>query len=286
MWNDYSGEKKPEEKRTRERIGEEKIPEEERIEEKRIEEERAGEEAVPEKDTEGKHVFRHELKYRITDWQRKIIAERMGCFLSKDAHVQNGVYTIRSLYFDDGGNTAYEEKLMGTADRRKYRIRCYNYSDRTIRLECKNKQGSYIYKEAAPLSREDTERIIAGDYSCLAGRGEPVCRNFYYQCVARQMRPRVVVDYERIPFVFSPGDVRITFDCNIREAVLMGSFFDEGLPTFGVTGPDELIMEVKFTAFLPEFIRDILTTQEADYVAASKYVMCCESKIRRVGALI
>ena len=109
------------------------------------------------------HVFRHELKYLITSYQKDIIEKRLECFLERDSHVENGVYMIRSLYFDDRVYSAYEEKLMGTEDRKKYRIRCYNYSDHTIKLECKNKQGSYIYKEAASLSREDTERIIAGD---------------------------------------------------------------------------------------------------------------------------
>lgn len=232
------------------------------------------------------YAFRHELKYLITGWQREIIAERLGCFLEKDAHVENGIYTIRSLYFDDRVNTAYEEKLMGTESRKKYRIRCYNYSDHTIKLECKNKQGSYIYKESASLTRKETDQIIAGDCSCLAGREEPVCQGFYYQCMSNQLHPVVVVDYERVPFVFDPGEVRITFDCNLREAVLMGTLFDAGLPVFDVMGADELIMEVKYTTFLPEFIRDILTTQEAVQTAASKYVMCCDSRIYRTGVLI
>ena len=100
------------------------------------------------------------------------------------------------------------------------------------------------------------------------------------------MHPVVVVDYERVPFVYDLGDVRITFDYNLREAVLVGSLFDENLPVFHVMDAQELIMEVKYTAFLPEFIRDVLTTQEAVHVAASKYVMCCDNKIYRTGALI
>lgn len=232
------------------------------------------------------YAFRHELKYLVTSLQKEIIAERLGCFLGRDAHVENGIYTIRSLYFDDRMHSAYEEKLMGTECRKKYRIRCYNYSDQTIRLECKNKQGSYIYKEAAALTREEADRIIAGDCGFLASREEPVCQTFYYQCVANQLHPVVVVDYERIPFVFDPGEVRITFDCNLREAVLTGTLFDAGLPVFHVMGADELIMEVKYTTFLPEFIRDILTTQEAVHVAASKYVMCCDSRIYHRGVLI
>ena len=231
-------------------------------------------------------VFRHELKYRITTTQRDIIAAKLECFLQRDAHVENGSYTIRSLYFDDRVNSAYEEKRMGVANRKKYRIRCYNYSDSTIKLECKNKQGNYICKEAATLSCDEAERALSGDYACLLYRTEPVCKCFYYQCMTNQMRPRVIVDYERIPYVFEQGDVRITFDSHIREAVLMDSFFDAGLPAFDVMEPYELIMEVKYTAFLPEFIREILATSEAVQEAASKYVMCCDSRLRRNEVLI
>lgn len=234
----------------------------------------------------GEYTFRHELKYRITTTQKDIISARLECFLQRDGHVENGMYTIRSLYFDDRVNTAYKEKLMGTANRKKYRIRCYNYSTQTIKLECKNKQGEYISKEAAELSLDETERILAGDYESLSYRAEPVCRCFYDQCMTNQMRPRVIVDYERIPYVFLPGDVRITFDSNLREVVLTDSLFDAGLPAFDVMEPHELIMEVKYTTFLPEFIHDILTTQEAVREVASKYVMCCDSRLRRNAVLI
>lgn len=232
------------------------------------------------------YTFRHELKYLIKSWQQEIIAAKLGCFLEKDAHVKKGIYTIRSLYFDDRINSAYEEKLMGTAERKKYRIRLYNYSDKKISLECKNKQGNYIFKEGAPLTRDETERIIAGDYDFLMDRNEDVCKTFYYQCMVNELRPRVIVDYERIPFVYDLGTVRVTFDSNIRESVLTGSLFDEELPYFDVMAPDELILEVKYTELLPEFISDVLTTQEAVYVAASKYVMCCDSIIRRNGILL
>ena len=41
---------------------------------------------------------------------------------------KNGGYLIRSLYFDDYWNSAYEEKESGVLMRKKYRIRIYNYS--------------------------------------------------------------------------------------------------------------------------------------------------------------
>lgn len=230
--------------------------------------------------------FRHELKYRINTTQKEIMIQRLDCFLARDKHAKNGSYTIRSLYFDDRWNSAYEEKLMGIATRKKYRIRCYDFSDKVIKLECKNKQGSYIYKEAASLTREEVEQILLGEYAFLREHKESLCQVFYQECMTNEMRPRVIVDYERVPFALDEGDVRITFDSRIREAALIGDLFDKELPAWEVMEPQELIMEVKYTEFLPDFIRDILINQEAEYIAASKYVMCCDHKIERLGMLI
>ena len=159
-----------------------------------------------------KQNFRHELKYRITQAHKDIMMARLDMFLDRDNNTENGIYQIRSLYFDDYWNSAYEEKQMGTAVRKKYRIRFYNYSDELIKLECKHKQGAYIYKQSARLTTEEVRNILAGNYEILRERKEEVCQTFYYECVTNFLRPRVIVDYERVPYVFEPGNVRITFE--------------------------------------------------------------------------
>ena len=96
--------------------------------------------------------YRHELKYLISWADKAELTTRMSPVLKLDPHATNGGYFIRSLYFDDYWNTAYEEKDAGVLLRKKYRIRIYNCSDRSIKLERKKKFGSYIYKETAPLT--------------------------------------------------------------------------------------------------------------------------------------
>ena len=78
---------------------------------------------------------------------------------SHTEHVNAG-YMIRSLYFDDCYECAYEEKLAGVEARSKYRIRIYNYSDSIIKLECKHKEGQYIHKTSATLTRAEVEQIV------------------------------------------------------------------------------------------------------------------------------
>ncbi len=220
--------------------------------------------------------YRHELKYLITPGEKESLAARMGPVLQLDPHAQNGGYMIRSLYFDDYWNTAYQEKESGVLLRKKYRVRVYNCSDASIKLERKKKFGSWIYKEDAPLTRREFEEILAGNYGFLLQSPYPLCREFYYECVSRMMRPRVIVDYEREPWILKQGTVRVTFDMDVRAAVGGFDLFDASLPALPVLEPGKLVMEVKFTEFLPQIVRTLLPPRAQELTAVSKYVLCCD----------
>lgn len=223
--------------------------------------------------------FRHELKYLIPYSKKDYL---IGLFLgqgmvSADAHAADGSYLIRSLYFDDYAQSAYEEKLMGVAARKKYRIRFYDRDDSFIRLEKKIKQGSYICKESAPLSRAETDSILQGDFGFLLARREPLCHEFYAECTSNVMRPAVLVDYEREPYILDAGTVRITFDEHVRVPLGGLAPFDFSLPTIETLKQGMLIMEVKYTEYLPEFIRLLLPSEGCIHTQASKYVLCLEA---------
>lgn len=220
--------------------------------------------------------FRHELKYLISTKEKDVLVRKLEPLIARDKHAENGIYTIRSLYFDDMWQTAYTEKLLGTAIRKKYRIRIYNFSDDVIKLERKTKQGSYIYKQDAPLTKQEFYQILKGDFAFLLKREEALCKTFYVECTSNLLRPRVIVDYEREPFVYRYGDVRITFDMDVRTALLSYDIFDDKLPILGTMPPDTLVMEVKYTEFLPQQIRNILPQDAEDLSAFSKYVVCYE----------
>lgn len=228
------------------------------------------------KNKEKSERYRNEWKYLISESEKNAVCLRIKHLIRLDSHARNGGYMIRSLYFDDYWNSAFEEKEMGILTRKKYRIRIYNCSDSTIRLERKKKSGSYIYKEDAPLTREETEKILAGDYGFLLNSPYALCREFYVECVSHMMRPRVIVDYDREPWIMDVGTVRITFDSDVRAAVLGNNIFDPGLPGLPVLEPGKLIMEVKFTELLPQIVREVLPPASSEFTAVSKYVLCYE----------
>lgn len=218
--------------------------------------------------------FRHEQKYLISNKDKIWIGQRLREIMTLDKHAQTGGYTIRSLYFDDYWNSAYEEKQAGVLNRKKYRIRIYNFSDQYINLERKKKRGAHIYKEAAPLTREEFYKILDGDYGFLLHSPHPLCQEFYVECMTAQMRPRTIVDYEREPWILDSGTVRVTFDEDVRAAVGSFDIFDENLPTMNALEPNKLVMEVKYTEFLPDLIKEIIPADATEYTAVSKYVLC------------
>ncbi len=226
--------------------------------------------------------YRHELKYLINmpDWA--LLRARLPAVVARDPNTgPGGEYHIRSLYFDDYWNSAYEEKELGVLTRHKYRIRVYNCQDSVIKLERKSKYGAYIYKQAAPLDREGVQRILDGDYGFLLHSPHNLLREFYYECTSRIMRPRVIVDYDREPFVLEAGEVRVTFDKHVRAGMGAFDLFDTALPTVEVLPADQMIMEVKFTTFLPKAVKQLLPPRASELTAASKYVMCCDAAVRQ-----
>lgn len=220
--------------------------------------------------------FRNEWKYLINYNEMALLRQRLAPLMKLDSNARDGGYSIRSLYFDDYWQTAIEEKDAGVLNRKKWRIRIYNASDSVIRLERKKKFGSYIFKESAKLTREEFDRIMNGDYDFLLHHKYPLCREFYVECMCNMIRPRVIVDYEREAWVMDEGTVRITFDTDVRAAIESFDIFDKDLPTLHTLEPGTLVLEVKFTEFLPQMIREALPPQAAEFTAVSKYILCCE----------
>ncbi len=222
-------------------------------------------------------AYRHELKYIITEGEHRLLSARLKACLKQDYYAgkNGGEYFIRSLYFDDPFDTAVSEKADGVNSRDKFRIRIYNLSDAAIKLERKHKEGPYIKKDSVSLSRAECDAIVSGDYACLLKREEPYAKQFYGIFVSRHMRPKVIVDYTREPYVFPYQDVRVTFDKNIRTAMRQTDLFSPDLPTYPVWNLKNcMILEVKFNESLPLYVQELVQLDACQHTAASKYVFC------------
>ena len=82
-----------------------------------------------------------------------------------------------------------------------------------------------------------------------------------------------IVDYTREPFVFAPGNVRVTLDYNIRTGLKCTDFLNPDCVTVPA-GDAPIILEVKWDEFLPNIIRDAVQLDGRRSAAFSKYAAC------------
>jgi hypothetical protein len=223
--------------------------------------------------------LRHELKYYIDWFQYQILRKKLAAVLKPDPHAgPEGRYHIRSLYFDDFKNTAFSEKMSGVSRRKKYRIRIYNCSDECIKFERKAKWDQYVFKESVRLTREEADRIIAGDVAFLADSEKPLLKTFYLESRNKLLRPVVLVDYHREAYIHPVGNVRITFDIGLRTCMGALAFFDPKACTMGASKEQDIIMEIKFDDVLPQHVRGLFPNTIRPRCAIGKFVICRETK--------
>lgn len=216
-------------------------------------------------------IYRNEWKHLISPMARNVLEQRLSAVLRPDVHGEEGCYRVRSLYFDTIYNEALEEKLSGHARREKFRLRAYDGDWSMIRLEKKVKRGSKGYKESAQVTVEEVRRILQGDVDFLCQHEAPLLREFHQKHRTRLLRPKVLVDYDRRAFVYPPGNCRVTLDYNMTGSIGAGDFFKPSLAGHGGMGRTT-VLEVKYDAFLPEVIRNLVQIEETSSSAHSKYV--------------
>jgi hypothetical protein len=186
----------------------------------------------------------------------------------------DGRYHIRSLYFDDFKNTAFFEKQVGVARRKKFRMRIYNHSDEVIKLEKKIKLDQYIGKESIQISREDADHILAGDITFLADSENRLLRAFYLESRGNLLRPNVIVDYYREAYIHPMGNVRITFDIGLHTGLERVALFDRDVFTMGAIEEPGVIFEIKYDNFLPQSIRGLFPSTIRPRLSIGKFVIC------------
>lgn len=228
--------------------------------------------------------LRHEFKYKIDQLQFDVLRKNLARVLKPDPHMgAAGKYNVRSLYFDDFRNSAFWEKQAGVYSRDKYRIRIYNRSDSFIKFERKRKIHNYIIKENVRITREEADRIIAGDVCFLANSQHELLRDFYRKARCDLMKPIAVVEYNRVAYFYPVGNVRITFDTELRMGLGNISFFDPDICTVSILNEQDVILEVKYNEVLPRFISGIFPDTIRPRSAIGKFVMCREQHMTVTG---
>ncbi|MBR5486267.1 MAG: polyphosphate polymerase domain-containing protein [Oscillospiraceae bacterium] len=217
--------------------------------------------------------YRVEKKYLVTDMELAVIARRLGAVMEQDSNQYGDCYEIRSIYFDDDKNSCMDEIETGVDLRSKYRIRTYGANASPINLEIKEKKNGYTKKRVCSISNDEYNEIIAGKMQFLYDDRKPL-NQFLLKSKVSNLRPKIIITYERTAFIHTSGNVRITFDRCIRASRSINSFFDEKVEgNIPVLPSGVNILEVKYDEFLPDIIAEQLEIGKLRQTAFSKYYL-------------
>ncbi|MFA9398079.1 MAG: polyphosphate polymerase domain-containing protein [Clostridiaceae bacterium] len=215
---------------------------------------------------------RHELKFTISNMDALVLRKRLDNVLKRDKNCIDNKYSIASVYFDDFRNGAYMQKVDGDSIRHKYRIRYYNNDTSFLKLERKSKVHQMTMKLSAKLTEDEVKDIYNGNYEFLKDKEEDIFKDFYIKLSHNQIKPKVIVKYERIAFVHPVGNLRVTFDSNVRTSNNQVNIFDDNVTYVPSIDSNETILEIKFNGVLPDHIKSLIQTANVMATSSSKYV--------------
>lgn len=217
-------------------------------------------------------VNRVEKKYLIDRVLMKDMIGRLEQTLETDSHNGQDGYMVRSLYFDSWDNRDYMSKLSGIDDRKKIRLRIYSPKDTTIKLEIKEKHNGWQRKRSIPISKEEAQKMIDGNYSFLCDKEDNLGTVLYAYMTKEVYRPVCVVEYDRYAMIEDINSIRVTFDHNLKASRDVKSFFDEIINYQPLDLTDRITMEVKYDGFLISNIKKALSIKVPMESSQSKYV--------------
>lgn len=217
-------------------------------------------------------TYRHEYKYLCDAGTAEIEKIRCDGLLERDPHAVDGVYRVRSLYFDTPEDWCLASNLAGINNRDKFRLRIYMNTPGVFHLEQKSKDNEMTWKTSAGITKEECESLLAGEYPVNASSEEAAA--LYRKMQLLDMQPKVIVEYLRTPFVDPSWNVRVTFDEDIGSASDISGFLDPDLMLRPVMESGLVVMEVKWDDTLPAFIQSQLECETLQKTGVSKYVLC------------
>jgi len=202
-----------------------------------------------------------------------LLRQRLRAVMRIDEHAVKGRYFVRSLYFDNARDQALMDKVNGISCREKFRIRYYNGDTSAIRMEKKSRYNGLGTKQSAVLTEEEAQAAADGCWDWMMENRQELVREWYTKIVSQGLRAKTIVDYTREPFVYGAGNVRVTLDYDIRTGLNSTDFLNPDCITIPA-GDQTAVLEVKWDAFLPDIIKDIVQLTGRHTSAFSKYQLC------------
>lgn len=209
---------------------------------------------------------RYEYKYLLSAEQyRKVLSE-----LEKHMHADiHGCSTIQSLYYDTDDFHLVRRSLEKPVYKEKVRLRSYGLArgDEPVFLELKKKYRGVVFKRRIELTAAQAD---ADMFDRVRGLKDQIAKELAYAAeLYRSLAPRVLLLYDRTA-LYGDGDLRVTFDANVRyrtDRLSLGSGLD-GIP---LRTDGKLLMEIKTSTAIPLWLCRLLGENGIHKISFSKY---------------
>ena len=93
------------------------------------------------------------------------------------------------------------------------------------RWNWKRKVREKTQKLSCPITKEQCEMLMRGEIPDIGKDAPPVLQKLCLLMRTRLLRPKVIVEYDRVPYIYPQGNVRITLDENIRSSSRSSCFW-------------------------------------------------------------
>ena len=220
-------------------------------------------------------MYRVEDKFAYSEKDMFLLQARLQTVMDRDGNQKREEgYKITSVYFDDFNDSCYYDAVNGVRDRCKYRIRIYDDSFDIIKLEIKYKHDSRIYKISQKITFEEMTKLLRKEVIDDYEIKDDVMTRMQLAMKTKDLRPVVIVEYDRTAFVYDPGNVRITLDRNLRYSTDIEDFINRKKDYCRMIPDTGHVVEVKYDEFLPGFIAGVLEGGNMEQSSFSKYCLC------------
>lgn len=199
--------------------------------------------------------MRKEIKFEINREEYDNINKKLNEITDKSQSIiKKEYYNVKSIYFDNIYNSLLQENIDGLMYREKYRIRMYSNCNKNIFLEKKIKKEDNIFKFREKLSEQDVIKICNNEIDSFINETQ-LKKDFYINTKTKLLKPKMIIEYDRIAYEHDLTKARITLDSNLKKDENIFNFFNENKNSSDIY---KYILEVKYEDVIPKFILEFL----------------------------
>ena len=210
---------------------------------------------------------RYEYKYLITKDIYLKISEEIEKYLVKEKYFFS---TIQTLYFDTDNYRLIRKSIEKPVYKEKLRLRCYglNKDDGLVFFEIKKKYVGVVYKRRIKINEQNVYDYFDGKFSLDDSQ---ISKEIdYFNNYYGNLKPKMLIIYDRYSYVHNESKLRITFDHNIRWRD-----YDMNLSTSldgnKLIDDEFMIMEIKSVKSIPFWLARLLSNYKLYKSSFSKY---------------